>query len=156
MPSRSASLFPLLLLAVAACECDDHDDHLVVPPPEPRPVSILVEVYDPVTNLVWQDVSVRVVEADQQWCGCTYVSPFAEWYLTDANGQVFLDEYVLAAAQVGFVEDPNGRAQLRPEPDADEALVVLEVAALGFTSVIVEVPLRWDTPDVFVEVPFEP
>jgi hypothetical protein len=155
MPSRSAVAFPLLLLAVTACH-DDHHDHVVVQPPEPRPVSILVEVYDPATNLVWQDVSVRIVEADQEWSGCTCVSPYVDWYLTDANGRVFLDEYLIAAAQVGFVEDDNGRAQLRPESWGDEALVVLEIDALGFTSRIVEVPLRWDTPDVFVEVPFQP
>jgi hypothetical protein len=34
-------------------------------------------------------------------------------------------------------------------------VVWLEVDALGFTPVLVEVPLRWDEPDVFVEVPFQ-
>jgi hypothetical protein len=43
---------------------------------------------------------------------------------------------------------------LGPRLDQDEALVVLEVSGVGFTPVIVEVPLRWDQPDVFVEVPF--
>ncbi len=144
-----------LLAATAACGHSHHDDHAHTRPAESRPVSILVEVYDPVTNLVWENVSVRVVEADQEWSGFTHVSPFEDWYLTDANGQVFLDEFLLAAAEVGFVESVDGHAVLLPEFDGDEALVVLEIDALGFTPVVVEVPLRWDTPDVFVEVPFE-
>jgi hypothetical protein len=150
----TAALTSLLAIAVA-CEHHDHDHHHDVQPVEARPVSIRVEVYDPVTNQVWIDVSVRVVESDQEWSGCTCTSPFTDWLLTDDQGRVFFDEYWLAAAQVGFVEDANGRAVLRPELDADEALVVLEVDAVGFTPVIVEVPLRWDVPDVFVEVPFQ-
>jgi hypothetical protein len=145
----------LSLFAAVAAACGHSHRHSVARPAYPRPVSILVEVYDPVTNLVWEDVSVRVVEADQEWCGCTYASPYVDWYLTDADGRVLLDEFVLAAAKVGFPEGPEGVATLPPEFDADEATVVLEIDALGFTPVLVEVPLRWDTPDVFVEVPFE-
>lgn len=151
MHTRAAALF---LLVAAGCG-RSHHHHPTIRYEDPRPVSILVEVYDPVTNLVWENVSVRVLEADQEWSGTTYASPFEDWYLTDASGRVFLDEYVLAAADVGFVEDGNGRAVLRPERDADQALVVLEIAADGFATVLVEVPLSWDEPDVFVEVPFE-
>lgn len=123
-------------------------------PADPRLVSIQVEVYDPVTNLVWENVSVRIVEADQEWSGCTCVNPFVEWFLTGPDGRVFFDEFTLADAQVGFLEDGTGRAILQPFRDQDEATVVLEVDGLGFTPVFVEVPLRWDQPDVFVEVPF--
>jgi hypothetical protein len=87
-------------------------------------------------------VTVRVLEADQ------------DGFLTDPNGRVLLDEYLLADQEVGFVLDGVGRAILGPRLDQDEALVVLEVSGVGFTPVIVEVPLRWDQPDVFVEVPF--
>lgn len=117
-------------------------------------MSILVEVYDPTTNFVWENVSVRVAEADQEYCGCTYASPFDTAFLTDSSGRVLLDEFILAEARVGFLEDVNQAAVLGSESYRDEATVVLEVSADGFTPVFVEVPLRWDTPDVFVEVPF--
>ena len=121
---------------------------------EPRLVSILVEVFDPDTNLVWEGVSVRVVEADQEWSGCTCVSPFLDFYDTDSTGRVLIDEFILADADVGFLTDDLGAAVLGPRFDEDEATVVLEIDAVGFAPVIVEVPVSWDQPDVFVEVPF--
>lgn len=141
---------PLVLLSA----CGGSHSRATLRTESPRLVSILVEVYDPVTNLVWENVSVRIVEADQEWSQCTCVSPFTDWYLTDATGRVLLDEFLLADAEVGFAEDGSGRAILGPQRDEDEATVVLEIDAVGFVPVIVEVPLRWDTPDVFVEVPF--
>jgi hypothetical protein len=157
MRSIPAPPFSLLVatFAVLASACGGHHHHPRPRPEEPRPVSILVEVYDPATNLVWENVSVRVVEADQEWSGGTWVSPWLDWYLTDANGQVLLDEYLLADAEVGFRLDGAGRALLHPYRDEDQAVVVLEIDAVGFTPVIVEVPLRWDDPDVFVAVPFD-
>lgn len=146
-----AVVLPLLFVAAA---CGHSHAHPSVRPEEPRLVSILVEVYDPATNLVWENVSVRVVESDQEWSGCTCASPWVDWFLTDANGRVLLDEYALADADVGFHEDGLGRALLFPYRDEDQATVVLEIDAVGFVPVIVEVPLRWDQPDVFVEVPF--
>jgi hypothetical protein len=147
-------LLPLAFAALLLSSCcdDDCDDDVVAA--EPRPVSILVEVYDPVTNLVWENVSVRVVEADQEWSNCSCTSPVETWFLTDVTGRVLLDEYLLAAADVGFLEDGNGRAVLGPHAAEDEATVLIEVDAVGFTPVRVAVPLRWDRPDVFVEVPF--
>jgi hypothetical protein len=150
------TLLPCLLAPVVLLSgCGGGNSRPALRTESPRLVSILVEVYDPVTNLVWENVSVRVVEADQEWSGSTFVSPFTDWYLTDASGRVLLDEFVLADAEVGFQEDVDRRAILGPQRYEDEAVVVLEIDALGFTPVIVEVPLRWDTPDVFVEVPFE-
>ena len=61
---------------------------------------------------------------------------------------------MLGDADVGFVEDAFGAAVLGSGFSEDEALVVLEIDAFGFSPVIVEVPLSWDQPDVFVEVPF--
>jgi hypothetical protein len=143
---------PFLLLLAAAC--GGSDSHASARPEEPRRVSILVEVYDPFTNLVWENVSVRVVESWQEWSGCVCKSPFADWYLTDSAGRVLLDEFVLSDAQVGFQEDGIGRAVLAPYRDEDEATVWLEIDAVGFVPVFVEVELRWNGPDVFVEVPF--
>lgn len=152
---RLALVLPVLFAAGCYWDDDDCDSYQPPPPPpEPRLVSILVEVYDPVTNLVWENVSVRVVEAYQEWSDCTCISPWLDWYLTNSNGQVYLDEFALADAAVGFREDGSGRAILFPYFDQDEAVVVLEVAAEGFVSVFVDVPLRWDLPDVFVAVPF--
>jgi hypothetical protein len=147
----SPRLSLVALLALSACDCDCDDP----PPPAPRPVSILVEVYDPATNFVWENVAVRVVEADQEWSNCTCVSPRADYYLTDQNGQVLIDELLLARAEVGFRLDSTGIAALIwPGSYEDEATVVIEVSAEGFTPVFVEVPLSWATPDMFVEVPF--
>jgi hypothetical protein len=139
-----------LLLLAACSDCCDDDHH----EPPPRLVSILVEVYDPVTNFVWENVDVTILEADQEWSGGTYVSPYLDTYLTDATGRVLLDEYALAFAEIGFLEDADGRAVIYPGKFEDEATVVLEISAVGFMSVIVEVPVSWDEPDVFVEVPF--
>jgi hypothetical protein len=150
---RSLLLFALLA-SLTACGRGRHS-HPTLRTERPRPVSIEVEVYDPATNLVWENVSVRVVEADQEWSRCTCASPYEDWFLTDASGRVFLDEFVLADAEVGFLEDGDGGAVLEPHSRSDEATVVLEIAGEGFASVIVEVPLRWSRPDVFVEVPFE-
>lgn len=147
-------ILPFALL-LPLCACGGHEDHHPAPPVlSPRPVSVLVEVYDPVTNFVWENVSVRVVEVRHEWSGCTCTNAYVDWYLTDAAGRVFFDEYFLAASGVGFLEDGAGRAVLHPDLWEDEATVVLEVDAVGFTPVIVEVPLQWDVPDVFVEIPF--
>jgi hypothetical protein len=145
---------PLLLLGCLAFAACGGGKRATADVRLPRPVSILVEVYDPVTNYVWQNVGVRIVEADQEWSGCTCVNPRVEWFLTDSRGEVLLDEFTLAAAQVGFVVDRNGRAVLGSRSFEDEATVVLEIDALGYTPVIVEVPLSWSVPDVFVSVPF--
>ena len=149
------AILALLCLFLAGCEGDcDCDVPPPPPPPPPRLTSILVEVYDPQTNLVWENVSVRVVEAWQEWSSCLCVSPTVDYLLTDSGGRVLFDEYWLADAQVGFLEDDLGRAVLSPLLDEDDAVVLLEVTAVGFTPVFVEVPLNWEQPDVFVEVAF--
>jgi hypothetical protein len=149
---------PLSLVALsfllAGCGGGGSSRSSNVSPAPARLVSILVEVYDPITNAVWENVSVRVVEADQEWYGGVFASPYQDWFLTDAQGQVFLDEDLLALARVGFLEDDLGRAVLGPDTAEDEATVLLEVDAVGFSPVLVEVPLRWSQPDVFVQVPF--
>lgn len=142
-------LLPLLLVA-----CTDHHTHVTPHVSVPRPVSIQVEVYDPISNFVWENVSVRIVEADNEWSGCVCVSPFVDWFLTDINGRVFFDEFDIAFAEVGFVEDSVGGAILSPFLDEDQATVLLEIDAVGFSPVFVEVHLNWDHPDVFIEVPF--
>jgi hypothetical protein len=145
---------PILFLAsLTLASCGRGTAIVVVE--QPRLVSVLVEVYDPVSNLAWENISVRIVEVDHEWSGCTSVNPFSgDWFLTDDSGRVLLDEYLLADSGVGFLEDGTGAAVLDPEFDRDEATVVLEIDAVGFAPVIVEVPISWADPDVFVEVPF--
>lgn len=154
--TRPTTALLLCVLLLASCSDSVAASTSTVPVARrTRPVSILVEVYDPVTNWVWQDVGVRVVEADQEWSGCTWVSPHEDWYLTDASGVVLLDEYVLAAAEVGFPLAPCGCAVLGSLAHEDEAVVVLEVHAPGFVPVFVAVGLSYAEPDVFVAVPFQ-
>ena len=62
--------------------------------------------------------------------------------------------FLLADARVGFLEDDQGRAVLGPASDEDEATVLIEVFATGFTPVFMQVPLQWSLPDVSVSVPF--
>lgn len=149
---RKTLLLASVLLLVASCGRERR--RAAVQPDYPRLVSIEVEVYDPITNYVWENVGVQILEADQEWSACTCVSPYADVFYTNAEGRVLLDEYTLADAEVGFQEDGAGRALIGPGRYEDEATVVLQVDAPGFVPVIVEVPLRWGTPDVFVEVPF--
>ncbi|HZN41177.1 MAG TPA: hypothetical protein VFD82_20395 [Planctomycetota bacterium] len=144
-------LVPLLLLS--ACWDDDWDDcdHC---DDQPRLVSIEIEVYDPVTQFVWEGVTVRIVEADQEWSGLTHVSPYQISLITDSTGRVFFDEFALADASIGFVEDADGRAVLGDDAFEDEARVMFEISAEGHTPVTLFVPLSWHVSDVFVAVPF--
>lgn len=152
MKTHLMLLLPCVLLA---CKGGHHDHHHHTPPvAEPRLVSIEVEVFDPITNFVWENVSVRIVEADNEWSGCLCVSPYLDWFLTDSNGRVFFDEFLIADAEVGLLEDGAGRAILNPSVFEDEVVITLEVDAVGFSPVFVDVLVTWDQPDVFVEVPF--
>lgn len=151
------SLLPPVLLAslltLAACGGSTAEP-VPVAVPGPAPVSILVEVYDPATNWVWENVGVRIVEADHEWSNHTCVNYWEDWYPTDSNGQALLTEYDLAWAEVGFREDYAGRAVIGSRWFEDEATVLLEVWADGFAPVYVEVALCWCEPDVYVAVPF--
>ncbi|MCA8943483.1 MAG: hypothetical protein KDB80_13045 [Planctomycetes bacterium] len=149
---------PLLLVALLATACHGHRRAKLVvdTQPLPRTVAIEVEVYDPVSGFVWQDVSVRIVEAYHEWSGCVCESPwFDDYYYTDSSGLVYLDEYSLAFAEVGFLEDTEQRAIVESGRFEDEAVVTLEISAPTFETVWVDVPVSWDEPIAFVSVPFE-
>ena len=141
----------LALFAMIACS-DPHRKTTVVVQVDPRPVAIEVEVYDPVTNFVWENVAVRIVRAEVTGAGGIFDNIIPnDWYFTDQNGLVFFDSVIFTNAQVGFLIDNLGQAVL---DFGEEARVVLEVDALGFTAVLVEVTLTWDQPQLFVSVPF--
>jgi hypothetical protein len=145
-----AKLLGLLLLTLGACH--HREDTTVVLAAEDRPVAIELEIYDPTTNFVWENVAVRVVEAEVDGAGMGYANIIPDqWFFSDQNGLVFLDSFVFADAQIGFLLNGAGQAVLE---FAEGARVVLEVDALGFTAVFVEVVLSWDQPQVFVSVPF--
>jgi len=157
MQSTILTRFALLglLSLLAACGSRRRSPTIIVDP-EPVPVSIEVEVYDPVTNFVWQDVAVRVLESEQEWSGVVTPTPYTDfWQFSDIDGLVFFDEYWIGDSDVGFIEDTNGAALLLPNRFEDEAIVVLELDGLGFTPLYVEVDLSWDFPDIFVSVPFD-
>lgn len=143
-----------LLFALSGCSdcCNDR----LVPRPAPRPVEIEVEVYDPLSGGVWENVGVRIVQADQEWSSSTVVSPFPDDFaLTDAAGLVYFSPFAIASYEVGFLLDEAGRAVLGPDVDEDEAYVLLEVWAPGFDPVFAEARLSWSEPYRFVSVPFE-
>ncbi len=145
-----AKLLGLLLLTLVACHKREHTT--VVVAAEVRPVAIEVEVYDPTTNFVWENVGVRIVEAEVDGAGIGYANIIPDhWFFSDQNGLVYLDSFVFADAQIGFLLNGAGQAVLE---FSEGARVVLEVDALGFTAVFVEVVLSWDQPQVFVSVPF--
>ncbi|MCC6673452.1 MAG: hypothetical protein IT458_20510 [Planctomycetes bacterium] len=142
-------LLPLVLLgALAACDCDEDYSE-----PLPRLAAIEVETYDPVTNLVWENMGVRIISAYQEWAGQEFRNPAPVWFLTGPTGRVYLDMQRLAEARVGFQEDADGNALLRAGPTEDQAWVLLEIGAQGFTSVFAEVELAWYAPQRFVSVP---
>lgn len=120
-----------------------------------RPVVIEVEVFDPVTNFVWVDVSVRLVQANQEWSGCICTNPEREdWFLTDELGVVLFTPELIAEADIGFKVDELGQAVIGQDRDEDEAVVLLEVWAKGFNPVLWEVKVTWDEPEVFTSIPF--
>lgn len=147
---------PLLLLGLlplGACSCDD--DVVYVESRVPRTVSIEVEIYDPVTNRVWIDAPVRIVEAELEWSRLIVRNPdTTAYYLTNDAGRTVFTSYDLSAARVGFVTDSAGRAVLEPDGERDEGYVLLEVAAPGFETAYMDVYLSWANPDAFVEIPF--
>lgn len=149
----SAFLLPAVL-AVGACSdcCDDG----AYGPYGLSAVEIEVEVYDPVSGGVWENVGVRIVQADQEWSNCTCVSPYVDTYaFTDRTGLAYFSPFAIASYDVGFAVDGSGRAVLGPDYTDDEALVLVEAWAPGFDPVYAEVPLSWDRPYRFVSIPFE-
>jgi len=120
----------------------------------PRPVSLQVEVYDPVSNLVWEGLGVSVVEADHEWSGCVCSSKKDLVVYTDRAGTAFFSSSLLAEIDVGFQEDFYYRAVLGPGRDEDEVVVTIEVGDPTLGYVYFDIPIDFSEPDVFVSVPF--
>ena len=120
------------------------------------PVTIEVEVYDPLTNYVWENVGVRLVQADQEWSGCTCTNPDRnDWYYTDEFGVAFFSPENVADADIGFQLDALDEAVISRHRDEDEAVVLLEVWAKDHKPVLRQVRLTYDKNDAFVSIPFE-
>lgn len=150
---RIAPISALILAALlASCGSRRHRD------PDPvavsRPVSLEIEVYDPTTGFVWQDVAVRIVEVDHEWSGCICTNPVQnDFYFTDEFGVVYYSPSLLAVTDLGFLED-RGLAVLSPEFDEDEATVLLEISAPGLGVIYERIDIDWTAPEVYVQIPF--
>jgi hypothetical protein len=144
-----------LLAASLAGGCHGHFDDDPAPIYHDEPVSIEIEVYDPNTQYVWQDVSVRIIEVDHEWSGLIWPNPTKnDFYYTDKFGVVYFSPELLAVSDLGFLEDGIGRAVLSPDYLEDEATVLVEISAPGLGRVYERIELSWDEPRVYVQVPF--
>jgi len=149
-PTRILS--SLVLLALGACSSRRT---VYVTPRAAHPVEIEVEVYDPETNFVWEGVSVRVVEGYHEWSGCTCETAEPDlWLETDETGRVLFTSEFLADVDIGFRVNELGEAVIEADAQSDEAFVLIELDAIGFDRVQVDVPVSWDQPSVLVSVPF--
>ncbi len=147
---RFYALIPLLLLSLVACHSNTKETVVVQTPAVikvERRVGLDIEVYDPATGLVWEDVGVRIVEASHEWSGCICETPLVDdFYYTDNQGLVLFDSVDMAHADVGFQLDANGHAVMAPHEAEDEAVVLVEVWAPGFSPVFYEIDISWDDP----------
>lgn len=147
-------VLPWLALVLAACS---GRRTVFIEQRTPRLPEIQVEVYDPATNGVWEGVSVRVVEGYHEWSGCTCGAGNLDlWKLTGRDGLVLFTAGDLADADIGFREDSSGDAILSGDRDEDEAWVLVEIDAIGFDRLFVDVPVSWREPTAFISVPFSP
>lgn len=152
---RSSPLVACSLLALVAASCGHRHRSPTLVEPTSRQVYIEVEAYDPVSGLVWQGVDVRIVEAWMERTGLVLENPdLSYWYATDDFGTALFTSLDLGDADVGFRIDGFGRAFLEPFVGEDEAIVTIELSAIGSPSVFVDVAVSWDDNDVFVSVPF--
>ena len=95
--SLRPACLPALLALFAAC---GHRDCDPPPPPAPNPVSILIEVYDPVTNLALPGVRVRVIDAYQDWFEGYLQDPAKELSKTFEDVQGYDDIVMLRDIEV--------------------------------------------------------
>lgn len=154
---RKFNAIVFLMAASALAGCHRHGHRGTVGVPQARSASLDVEIYDPLTDFVWEGVSVRIVEGAMEWSGCVCPNPDQnDWFLSDEFGTVFYDSVLLADSGIGFLEDSYGRAVLGPAVDEDEAYVLIELAAPGFPTLQFDILLSWDEPDVFVSIPYQP
>ena len=142
-----------LLLVVSGCS-HGHRTTTTVQPTS-RLVYVEVEAYDPVSGLVWEGVDVRIVEGWMERSGLVLTNPDPSfWYSTDQFGTALFSPLDLGDADIGFGLDPFGRARLDPFASEDEAIVTIELSVIGSPSVLVDVAVSWNEPDVFVSVPY--
>ena len=152
---RYTTLLSAMLAAAIAGGChSSHDDHhhdLLVD----HPVSIEIEVYDPATNYVWENVSVRIIEIEHEWSNCVCPNPTQnDFYETDKFGIVYFSPENLGFSDLGFLIDDLDRAILSPDEFEDEATVLIEISAPGMGAIYERLELTWENSRLFVSVPF--
>ena len=152
MKRTTISFAMICSLAVAGCSHGHHDNTTTVF--YDRLTSLEVEVYDPLSNYVWENMAVRVVQVEHEWSGFVVVNPIVDdWFYTDSFGVVFFGSDLLGASGFGFLTDTFGRAVMSPDIFEDEAIVLLEIFD-GFGSLFYEVDMTWDNPRVLAQVAF--
>lgn len=149
-----SKLLIAMTVAALASGCHSrshHSRHLAVD----EPVSIEIEVYDPKTNRVWENVDVRIIEVEHEWSGCLCKNPKQnDFYATDKEGIVYFSAERLGTSDLGFLEDDHHRAVLSPDYLEDEATVLVEISAPGMGAVYERIELDWDHSRVFISIPF--
>ena len=150
----STSLAAAIILTSCGSRGGDHDhDHAEVFLDEP--VSIEIEVYDPVSGFVWEDVSVRIVEIEHEWSDQINVNTVQnDYFFTDFDGIVFFSPDYLGREDLGFLVDEFEGAILSPDILEDEASVLIEISAPGLGVVFERIDISWEEPRVFVSIPF--
>ena len=100
---RTTISFALIFaLAGAGCSHGHHDNTTTVF--YDRLTSLEVEVYDPASGFVWENVGVRIVQVEHEWSGFVITNPIVDdWFYTDSFGVVFYDSALLGATGVGFL-----------------------------------------------------
>ena len=132
---RPHALIPLLLVTLVLSGCGRRNHSNPKPVAYDRLASLVIEVYDPDTNSVWEGVSVRIVEVEHEWSGRVVPNPIEDdWYVTGRDGTIEFTPKLLGMTNVGFFEDPFGRAVMSPDLDQDEAIVLIEVYGEGLGS----------------------
>ncbi|HMQ23782.1 MAG TPA: hypothetical protein PKE00_14915 [Planctomycetota bacterium] len=143
---RMLALAALLLLG-ACHRWHDHDC---------KPVSLSITVVDS-KNAVWQGMTVRLLEAWNEWSDDRRQGkdPWAT-LKTDDRGVVYFNSEDIASAELGFLEEPKGIAVLHSDRWRNEAVFTVEVGDDTLGWIEVEIPVRFPATHLDVEIEFEP
>ncbi|MCA8968976.1 MAG: hypothetical protein KDC95_04310 [Planctomycetes bacterium] len=124
--------------------------------PGKKPVSLSITVVDS-KNAVWQGLTVRILEAWNEWSD-DYRQGKDPWATmrTDDRGLAYFDSEDIASADLGFLESPDGIAVLYDDPWRNEAVFIVEVGDDTLGWIEVEIPVRYPSTHLDVEIEFEP
>ncbi len=105
-------------------------------------------------NYAIEGVQVRVLEAWQEWDSAVYeTNSIHALQLSDRFGETYFDAVDLAAAGLGFLEYPEGRAVISDHPAEDQVQLKVLVGAPGLGWIQAEIDLSYGDP--FADLIFE-